>query len=333
MQTVGLIGAGYWGSNYLRVFHELPSTELKWCADLDEYRLADVEESYPGINVTTDYNRLLRDPELDAICIATPPNTHFEIAAEALAAGLHVLVEKPLTIDAASAWELADRAAESDHVLLVGHIFEYHEAVRRMRSEIQDGRLGDLYYLEALRTGLGPIRSDVSALWDLAVHDISIFRYLLDSSISSVKCIGQSFLQSVPDSVFLFLEFEDGIYGHTHCSWLHPQKTRKVTVVGADSMAVFNDTAPDQLLQIYESTVESHQPTGLDEFHYTAQSGDLWLPKIDVKEPLKMQIQHFIDCIVSDQVPLTGGAEGARVVEVLEAAERSMEQDGDWVSV
>lgn len=328
MVVVGLVGAGYWGSNYLRVFNEMPACELKWCADLDERRLEQVADRYPSIRTTTDYNDVSGDPAVDAVCIATPPSTHAEVAEQMMANGKDILVEKPFTLHSAEAWALTERAEDLDRVVLVGHIFEYHQALRDLRDRVEEGELGELYYLHSQRTGLGPVRSNVSALWDLCPHDVSIFDYLVDAEIDAVRCLGHSFLLDVEDSVFLFLEFDSGVEGFVHASWLHPNKTREVTVVGDEKMAAFNDTDPDRILQIFDKSVDVQEPQGLGEFHFNIREGSVNLPHVDLVEPLKVQVEHFLDCVRTRETPLTGPAEGARMVEVLEAAGRSLRNDG-----
>lgn len=333
MVVVGLIGAGYWGSNYLRVFNEMPECELKWCADLDEQRLGDVAERYPSIKTTTDYDDISSDPIVDAVCIATPPATHAQVAEQMMAAGKDILVEKPITLDSAEAWTMVEMAADLGRVVLTGHIFEYHQALRDLKALVRDRELGELYYIHSQRTGLGPVRSNVSALWDLCPHDISIFDFLVEGDIEAVRCLGHSFLLDVADSIFLFVEFDSGVEGFVHASWLHPDKTREVTVVGDEKMATFNDTDPDRLLQIFDKSVEVQEPQEFGEFHFNIREGSVSLPHVDLTEPLKVQVEHFLDCIRTRETPLTGPTEGARMVEVLEAAERSLQQEGSRVDV
>jgi predicted dehydrogenase len=334
MISVGIVGVGYWGSNYIRTFRDHPDCELRWCADLDDGRLAEVKKEHSSVQTTTDYQDLCDDSDLDAVCIATPPATHFELASEFLHAGKDILVEKPFTLTATRAWELAELAQELDRIVLVGHVFEYNQAVRRLQSMIDGGRLGEIYYLHSQRTGLGPIRPDVSALWDLAPHDISTFTYLVDADIESVRCIGRSFLQDVDDSVFLFLEFANGASGFVHCSWLYPSKTRQTTVVGDENMAIFDDTAPRDVLQVYENEVErSESVDGLNQYHFTVRQGDVWLPYVEQREPLAVQVEEFIESVKSRETPVTGPEEGARVVEILECAESSLENGGTVTQV
>lgn len=334
MVSVGIVGVGYWGSNYVRTFRDHPACDLQWCADLDKDRLAEVEQDHPTVETTTEYRDLCDDPHLDAVCIATPPATHYDLASDFLEAGKDILVEKPFTLRSERAWELTELADELDRVVLVGHVFEYNQAVRRLGSMVDEGRLGEVHYLHSQRTGLGPIRPDVSALWDLAPHDISTFTYLVDAEVESVRCIGRSFLQDVDDSVFLFLDFSNGVSGFVHCSWLYPSKTRQTTVVGDDNMAIFDDTEPRDVLQVYENEVErSDEVEGLNQYHFTVRQGDVWLPYVEQREPLAVQVEQFIESIETRETPVTGPAEGARVVEILERAEESLENGGEVVSV
>lgn len=334
MKTIGLIGVGYWGSNYVRVFNEMPESELKWIADLDINKLEEFKSKYPNLNSTTDYEDVLDDPEVDAVCIATPPETHFDIAKEFLKNGKDILIEKPFTLKSDHARQLKRISKENGQIIMVGHIFEYNPAVQKLQDIVSGGELGDIQYMHAERTGLGPIRSDVSALWDLAPHDVSTFSYLRDEEVMSVRCIGKSFLQDVYDSVFIFLNFDDGSSGFIHSSWLYPHKTRKTTVIGDKKMAAFNDTNPEQILQIYESNVERTEKSfELGEYHYKVREGDVVLPYVDQREPLKVQVEHFLKSIESREPPLTGPNEGIRVVEILEAAEMSLSKDGALISL
>jgi predicted dehydrogenase len=334
MVTMGIIGVGYWGSNYVRTFQDNSSCDLSWCADLDEERLTEIAEQNPGVKTTTDYKDLCTDQDLDAVCVATPPATHFDITKELLHSGKDILVEKPFTLQSERAWELAELADDLGRTILVGHVFEYNQAVRRLSEMIDRGKLGDIHYLHSQRTGLGPIRHDVSALWDLAPHDVSTFTYLLDTEVTAVRCIGRSFLQDVDDSVFLFLDFANGASGFIHCSWLYPNKTRQTAVVGDENMAVFDDTAPREILQIYENRVKRSDPIdGLNQYKFTVRQGDAWLPHIEQREPLAVQVEEFVESIQTGKTPLTGPTEGARVVEVLERAEESLEKDGQTISL
>jgi predicted dehydrogenase len=332
MSTAGLIGAGYWGFNYLRVFDEMSACDLKWCADLDDERLSQVAEQYPSIQTTTDYEDICIDPAVDFVCIATPPSSHFKLAKRMLRQGKDIIVEKPFTLDSSEAWTLAEMAEDLDRIVLVGHIYEYHQVLDNLHGRVKGGELGNLYYLHSQRTGLGPVRSDVSALWDLCPHDISIFDYLVDGKIEAVRCLGHRFLLDVEDSIFLFLEFDSGVEGFVHASWLHPNKTREVTLVGDEKMAIFNDADPNNILQIYDNTVEVQKPQGLKEFHLKIREGNISLPHIDYVEPLKFQVEHFLDCVQTRRTPLTGPEEGATMVEVLEAAEHSINQGGARVA-
>lgn len=331
MLTVGVIGAGYWGTNHLRVFNELPEVDLQYCADLSPERRETVRHHYPDVTTTADYEDLY--DAVDAVCVSTPPQTHEAIAVDFLERDVHVLVEKPLALDVDAAEHMAAVAADSEATLMVGHIFEHHQAVRDLRGYVEDGELGDIHYLYAQRTGLGPIRNDVSALWDLCPHDISIFRYLLDTEPVAVRCIGHSFLQENHDAIYLFVEFADGPEAVVQASWLHPKKTRQVTVVGDEQMAVFDDTDPDRMLQLFEKTVDLEQPQGLDEFQFTTREGDVLLPYVDHREPLKQQARHFVNCIETGQSPLTDATDGLEVVQVLAKAEESLAKDGAVVEL
>jgi predicted dehydrogenase len=335
MLRVGLAGLGYWGPNYARVVTELPKAELVAACDVAPEATAFLEERHPRVRATTRAEELVHAPDVDAVIVATPPSTHFELTEAALSAGKHVLCEKPLAMSVAECDELIGLAECKRRVLFVGHTFVYNPAVRHMRELVEGGDVGRVLYCHATRTGLGPIRDDVNALWDLAPHDLSILFYLIGREPLSVSAHGQAFLHDDwEDVVFLHLRFDGGTMASTHVSWLDPYKTRRVTVVGDRRMVVFDDIAVDEKLKIfdrgasYEAVSEAARGKEFGEYKALIRDGEIRSPKVPPWEPLKEQVAHFVDCCRTGAQPETDGRAGRRVVAVLEAATESLRAGG-----
>ena len=324
---VALIGFGHWGPNYARILAgTLGGARLVACAEPSAGRLAAFERQYPSARAYADYSRLLRDGDVDAVIVATPTSTHREIVEQCLAAGLHVLVEKPLAATVADAEALANLAAESGRTLMVGHTFLFNPAVRAIKAYIDQGLLGDIRYLYFQRTGLGPIRQDVNALWDLAPHDFSMLRYWLGADPVDLVARGQSYLKpGTEDVVFVTLNYPDQVLASVHVSWLDPVKIRRVTVVGDRKMVVFDDTHATEKLRIYDRGAD-YQPRegGFAEFIAAVRDGDIVIPRLEPLEPLREQLAHFIECIRTGARPVTSAADGVAIVRVLEWAEREL---------
>jgi predicted dehydrogenase len=322
---VGIIGFGYWGPNLARNFHDMPAAELVAIADMKEDRLQRAFALYPAACLVKDYHELF-SANLDAVVISTPPATHYAIAKECLEAGLHVLVEKPMTLDSRHAEELIDLAHSKDLILMVGHTFEYNSAVVALKKYIDSGDLGEIYYIDAARLNLGLFQRDSNVLWDLAPHDISILLYLLGQNPISVAAHGMPCVfDGIFDVAYINLVFPDRIPAYVHVSWLDPCKVRRVTVVGSKKMIVYNDMENEQKLKIYDKGVEAPAYTdGFGEFQCNYRSGDILIPNIRVVEPLKQECQHFVDSIATHTQPCSSGEDGLRVVKVLEAAQHSM---------
>jgi len=331
---VGLVGCGYWGPNLARNLYQIPQTELAACCDPDPRALSKMRMLYPQAITTPEHRDLFADPDIEAVVIATPARTHYALAREALEAGKHVLVEKPLAMGSRQAEALIALADERRRVLMVGHIFEYHPAVRKIKSLIDEGELGQVYYIYSTRVNLGRVQSDINALWSIAPHDISILIYLLGTMPQSVSARGGTFLNGmVEDVVFLVLSFPDGMLGHVHASWLDPSKVRRMTVVGSRRMAVYDDVADEGKIKIYDKGVYRKGEDIYGEFQYRLHSGDIAIPRLDMAEPLRIECVHFAECVRQGGRPQTDGANGLRVVRVLEAAQASLEQGGTTVSL
>lgn len=322
---VGIIGFGYWGPNLARNFHDVAASELVAIADLKDARLKHAQSLYPSVRLVKDYHELF-DSGLDAVVISTPPITHHPIAKECLEHGLHVLVEKPMTLNSPDAAELIDLARAKDLILMVGHTFEYNSAVVALKKYIDSGELGEIYYIDAARLNLGLFQRDSNVLWDLAPHDISILLYLLGQNPISVSAQGMPCVfDGIYDVAYLNLVFPNKIPAYVHVSWLDPCKVRRITVVGSKKMIVYNDVENEQKLRIYDKGVEAPPYTnGFGEFQCNYRSGDIVIPNIRIVEPLRQECQHFLECITTHCQPCSGGEDGLRVVKILEAAHHSI---------
>ena len=329
---IGIAGLGYWGPNLLRNFSQLDGCKVKICCDLSEKSRRHAGEQYPEIETTDDYGSLLQNPEVQAIVIATPAATHYDLAKQAILNGKHVFVEKPLTLDIAQAAELVELAQQNGIKLMVGHLMEYHPAIGMLKDMIRDGQLGDVYYLYSQRVNLGKIRKDENALWSLAPHDISILIYLLGAEPENVSARGQAYLQDgIEDVVFLNLLFPGKVMAQIQLSWLDPHKIRRTTIVGSEKMAVFDDMEPTEMIRIYDKGVvlAVGDPTyGSFGESLSLRFGDVKIPYIKMVEPLRVECQHFIDCIRDDMQPRSDGQDGLRVVRVLQAAQESLDRGG-----
>jgi predicted dehydrogenase len=323
--NIGVIGYGYWGPNLVRNFFGLPNSNLIAIADLKEDNLKRAQSLYPQVVMAKDYHELFT-MGLDAVVIATPPITHYSIAKDCLMHNLHVLVEKPMTSKSEQATELIDLACERGLTLMVGHTFEYNSAVIALKNYIDNGDLGQIYYLDIARLNLGLFDRDSNVLWDLAPHDISILSFLLQENPISISAQGsQCVFKGVFDVAYLNLTYPKNIKAHIHVSWLDPCKVRRVTVVGSKKMVVYNDVETEQKIKIYDKGVDAPDYTdGFGEFQYNYRSGDIIIPKVRFIEPLRQECQHFVDSIINHTEPCSSGADGLRVIKILEAAQRSM---------
>jgi len=332
---LGLVGCGYWGPNLVRNLRQAPDCELKTLCDTSESRLNHMRRLYPEVLMTNQFSDLLQDSELDAIAIATPVRFHYEMAKAALSLGKHVFIEKPMARTVAEAEELQSLAEQRGLVLMVGHTFLFSPAVRRMKEIIDNGDIGQVQYIAARRLNLGLFQKDINVAWDLAPHDISIVLHLLDELPVSVACQGSSHVtRGIEDVSMMNLHFRKNRCAFIHNSWLDPKKVRQMTVVGSQRMIVYDDTEPLEKLKIYDARVEvpPHYDT-FAEFTYSYHYGDAYVPYIKQDEPLKLECQHFIECIRDQAVPLTNGRLGLEIVRVLEASSESLRQHGASVSL
>ncbi len=325
VMRVGVIGFGYWGPNLARNFNELPMSRLIVIADQKEEQLNRARIRYPGVTLTRNYRDLF-NMGLDAVIVATPPRSHFQVAKECMEHGLNVLVEKPLTLDSRDAEELIKIADDQDLILMVGHTFEYDNAMIELKKYIENKEFGDLYYIDTARLNLGLFNRNSNVIWDLAPHDISILTFLLDKEPISVSAQGAvCVFPGVVDVAYLSLTFPGNVTAYVHVSWLDPRKVRRVTLVGSKKMAVYNDLDNEGRIKIYDKGVESPDYTdGFGEFQLNYRSGDMIVPFIHYVEPLMQECQHFLDSISNHTQPKSSGRSGLRVIKILEAAQRSL---------
>ncbi len=327
---VAVVGFGYWGPKLVRNFNDLPSAELAWIVDRDPERLQRARSAYPGARTTADYAAVLAS-DVEAVVIATPIRTHYALAKAALQAGKHVLVEKPLTASAAEAEELAWLADRRGLALMVGHTFEYNAAIRTLRDLVMSGELGDIYYVDAARLNLGLFQPDINVLWDLAPHDISILLYVLGLTPVAVSARGSASVRpGIHDVAYVEVRFPNNILAHLHLSWLDPCKVRRVTIVGSRKMVVCNDLSEAEKIRIYDKGVERPYETDqYSDFHLEYRYGAVTIPYVPFREPLNVQCEHFIHCIRTGERPQSDGWVGAKVVHVLEQADRSLQSGGE----
>ncbi|TET13132.1 Gfo/Idh/MocA family oxidoreductase [Candidatus Aerophobetes bacterium] len=329
MLNMAVVGTGNWGRNLVRNFYEMEEANLKICCDLNEALLSKIREKYPLVKITTDYDEVLRNEEIEAVVIATSTSTHFDLAKKALEAKKHIFVEKPFTVSYKQAQELVNLAKEKKKKLMVGHLLEYHPAVIEMKRRLSQNEIGDVYYLYSERLNLGKVRTMENALWSLAPHDISVMLYLLNSEPVEVSAYGGVFLQrkeKIEDVVFVNTRLENGVVANFHLSWLDPNKVRRITLVGSEKMMVFDDMESRDKLKIFDKElIRNNLKDGVE---FNIRYGDIYVPKIEVSEPLKLECLHFIDCIKNNKTPRSDGEDGLRVVRILGAAQESLDKGG-----
>lgn len=332
---IGVVGCGYWGPNLIRAFSELPEVSVDVVADLDDVALARLRSRNPRVGeFTTDVKKVF-DMGLDALAIATPPKTHYELAKEALLRGLDVFVEKPLTTSAEDSVDLVELSLENDRILMVGHIVEYNPAVTALKEMMASGELGDIRYVDGVRAGLGLFDPNSNVLWDLGPHEISMFVLLLGVLPVKVSARGISCVQEdVADVVYLTLQFPGETLAHSRLSWLDPHKTRRVSVVGSLKMAVYDDLAHQEKLRIYDKRVDRIRPTDtFGEYQFSYHYGSVVSPHLDLHEPLTVECRQFVDSVLSRETPPTDGVSGLNVVRILEAAQQSLSQGGEDIEI
>jgi predicted dehydrogenase len=321
---IGVAGLGYWGPNLARNFAAIPGCELAWCCDGSAEARERWAPSFLGTRFTDDLGELLADPELDAVVLATPVPTHGPLAARVLEAGKHCFVEKPLAASVAEAEAAVAAAAEADRVLMVGHLLEYHPGVAKLKEIAGAGQLGDIHYIYSNRLNLGQLRADENALWSLGAHDVSVVLHLAEEEPYELEARGESFMRDgIEDVVFGFMRFPSGLAAHLHLSWLDPHKERRFTVVGSKRMATFDDMVVERKVTVYDKGFdESSSSYG----EYITRAGDIWSPRVANREPLRLECEHFVECVREGRAPRSDGESGLRVVRVLEALQASLDE-------
>jgi predicted dehydrogenase len=334
MINVGVVGCGYWGPKLIRNFYELPDSNLAMVCDQDTNKLKQIQKQYPQATTTGNFDALMED-NIDAVVIATPVNTHYSLVKNALNQGKHVLVEKPMTDSSVKARELIDLAASRNKILMVGHIYEYHPAVSYLKRIISNGDLGEIYSIDAHRLNLGLFRPDVNVLWDLGPHDICIMLAIMNQEPVSVSARGSGHLDPrLCDLAYLELIFPNGTSAHIHLSWLDPRKIRQITIIGSKKMAFYDDVAEAEKIYLYDkgcafSTCNGNSSSWAPHYRY----GDVTIPFISSAEPLKLECDHFLNCIRTGATPKTDGLAGLKVIRILEAANESLLHDGQRISL
>jgi len=333
MLRIGVIGYGYWGPNLVRNFHETTGAQVTCVADKNPKRLDLLRSRYPGVKTVRDEQELFASPEVDAVAVSTPVSTHADLTIAALRAGKHVLVEKPMAETSAKCRTMIEEAKRAGRTLMVDHTFPFTGAVRKIRELIQGGELGDIYYYDSARVYLGLFQHDVSVIWDLAVHDLSIIDYILTDKPVAVSCTGISHMKGqTENTAYLTLFFAANTIAHIHVNWLAPVKLRQTLIGGSRKMIVYDDLEPTEKIKIYDKgvTLETN-PASIHEMKVGYRTGDMWAPKLDGSEALRLLARHFMDCIAEGKTPITSAESGCRVVRIMEAATESMAKRGEQV--
>lgn len=326
MIGIAIVGYGYWGPNLARNFAETEGAVLKMCCDTNPQRLTMVQKRYPALTCVSDFDEALRDPGVDAIAIATPAHTHYELAKRALKAGKHVLVEKPLTMRVDHAEELVMLAEKRGLVLMVDHVFIYSPPVQKMKELLTQGRLGKLFFIDSVRINLGLFQHDINVVWDLAPHDLSIVNFLLDRMPVSLSAFGGIHAnQEIEDVAYLNLDYGDGLIANFHFNWLSPVKVRQMIIGGCERSLIYDDMDFSEKIKVYDSGIEVGED--LEQRRkvlISYRNGDIWAPNIENSEPLARVTANFVDCIENGQRPVSDGEAGLRIVKILDAAQRSI---------
>jgi predicted dehydrogenase len=325
---VAVVGLGYWGPNLLRVLSDNPAAEVRWICDLDTERLTRYRRRYPAARVTTRFERVLDDPEVQAVILATPVETHYRLAAQALDAGKHVFVEKPLAQSSEKADDLAELASARDRILMCGHTFIYSPPVRAVKQLLESGTLGDIYFISSSRVNLGLHQRDVSVIWDLGPHDFSILLYWLSELPTSVRAVGRdSIVRGIADVAFVTMTFASGIIVNVELSWLAPSKLRRTVLVGSEKMVTYDDGASEPV-RVFDSGVVYRDPETFGEYHLSYRSGDILSPRVETYEPLGLELGEFIESIQKERAMEYHTALAQSVVRIAEAADESLRSGG-----
>ena len=336
MLKVAIVGYGYWGPNLVRNFVDNPMTDVSYVCDIDESRLRSFKLKDKRIKTTANYKDILKDDNVELLAVSTPLSTHYRITKDALLAGKHVLIEKPMTAKVSQAESLIELAEKRNLTIFVDHTFVYTGAVRKMKELISSGEIGRIYYFDSVRLNLGLFQKDINVIWDLAPHDFSIMDYLIEEEIMSISAIGGNcVLGKIEDIAYVTVKFQNGLVAHFHLNWLSPVKIRRILIGGSKKMIVFDDLNPDEKVKIYDKGVTLMSPSRNRLYKNLVQYriGDMYSPTVDRTEALKTEVSHLVNCIKNKKKPLTDGQAGLRVVKLLEAAQRSLIKGGVFVKI
>ena len=323
-KNVALVGYGYWGPNLLRNLVSADNCEVVYCCDKDQSKLKSVRKNYPGITLTTDIEIILKDPSVDAVVLATPTSSHFPLAKQILEFGKDVLIEKPMTINYQEASQLVAMAEKNKRVIMVDHTFLFNDAVIRIKELVKSGEIGDILYVDSVRVNLGLFQKDVNVIFDLAAHDFSIINFILNGLPVSVQAHANTYYGGNENVAYIFAEYPGGVTTHVHVSWLSPAKIRRMLIVGSKKMIVYDDIEPTEKIRIYDKGVVMEKtPNEMQQLKIGYRSGDVWLPKIEIFEPLSLLVREFLNAIITRKVTKSSGEFGAQVIDVLEKATQS----------
>ena len=331
MIRIGVIGYGYWGPNIVRNLYNARGARITSICDVNPDLLERAQSAYPSLQTTTNCEEILSSPNIDAVAIITPVSTHFSLAKRALENGKHVFVEKPLTSSVSQVEQLIELADKQHLIIMVDHTFLFTGAVRKIRDLIDNETLGPLYYYDSTRVNLGQFQYDTNVVWDLAPHDLSIMDYLIGLAPEAVVATGEKHVNGVEDVAYITLYFPNKIIAHLNVNWLSPVKVRTTLIAGEKKMLVWNDLEADEKIKIYDKGVETSNREGIYDLLVSYRTGDMWAPKVEQAEALKLETQYFVDCILKNETPFNDGRAGLRVVRMLEAISRSLEQKGGMI--
>ncbi|GBE38259.1 putative oxidoreductase YdgJ [bacterium BMS3Bbin08] len=331
--NIGVIGYGYWGPNIVRNFNNIEGTQVIAVCDKNQKALKQVKKIYPKINIVSECREITTSKNIDAVAVVTPVSTHYEFARQALQNGKHVFVEKPFTATAAQAEELINLAEKKCLKIMVDHTFLFTGAVRKIKQIVDENMLGHLYYYDSTRVNLGLFQHDVNVIWDLAPHDFSVMDYLIDEKPSAVVASGKSHINGMEDIAYVTVHFTNSIIAHFNVNWLSPVKVRTTLIGGEKKMLVWNDVNADEKIKVYDKGIEVKNKEGIYNLLVSYRSGDMWAPKVEQKEALGLETEYFIDCIEKSKTPINDGHAGLRIVKMLEACDKSLQNDGKTVNL
>jgi predicted dehydrogenase len=328
---VGVIGYGYWGPNIVRNFNSLDKAKVISICDKNENSLRRAGKVYPHISTICDYNDIISSPDIDIVAVVTPVSTHFELVKKALQNGKHIFVEKPFTSNVTQAEELIELAEKEGLKIMVDHTFIFTGAVRKIKKIIDEGELGNLYYYDSIRVNLGLFQNDVNVIWDLAPHDFAIMDFLVEAKPAAIASSGKAHVNELEDTAYITVHFNNNMIAHFNVNWLSPVKVRTTLIGGEKKMLVWNDLEADEKIKIYDKGIEVKTQEGVYNLLVSYRSGDMWVPRVEQTEALKLETEYFVDCILNNVIPINDGHAGLRVVKMLEACDKSLKNHGRMI--